>query len=616
MKNKIAQVVVDLPVEGPFDYEIPSSFAVSPVPGHRVLVSFQTKTLIGYVVGLKEKSAFKRLKPIIAVLDKAPVLSPCLLDLARDFSQAYRCSLGEAIATFLPPYFKKTKNEIVFLSKEEQKKDLQPETLLIHDPSFKEFWPTLFERIHQTIAQGLGMIILVPETERIGLVLDQLKGAGITASISAFGKQGSDKRQAEDWTLIKEGKVNIVVGTRSAIFSPVSSLGLIVVLDENNFSYKQDQSPFYHARHVALMRAQKENAHLIFVARSMSLDLYYLKEKKKLNFIQIPLTDTPCVRQVIDMSNYKYGKSQMISIPLSHAIEKVLLEKGKILLLMNKKGFGSFGLCSKCQHILKCPRCDIPLTFLYESKQVACRYCNYHAPCPSVCPQCHGAYLNFTGMGIEKLESEVSRLFPAARVQTYAKENEVAPCDFDILIATQAVVRLDDSLRFHLTCIVQMDAELNRLDFQAGENTFSLLTHLHAMTIDKFCVQTHLRDNYCLKAFIDSKPDLFYKKELSLRRELTLPPFAHMAEIVVRSVRQDASLQQAELLHKVLTEKSIKGIEISSVQVLSLARLRDQYRFVIVAKGKSRKALVTLIGKALASVQKTSTVITTVNMIP
>jgi primosomal protein N' (replication factor Y) len=415
---------------------------------------------------------------------------------------------------------------------------------------------------------------------------------------------------------VKEGKAKIVVGTRSAIFAPVISLGLIIMFDENNFSYKQDQSPFYHARQVAFMRACEEHADFIFVNRAPSLELYHLIQKKKVNVIVASPDDVPCASQVIDMSNYKYGKSQLISIPLSHAIEKVLSNKGKVLLVMNKKGFGSFGVCAKCQHILKCPRCDVPLTFLYESKEIACRYCNHRAPYPSVCPQCKGAYLHFTGMGIEKLESEVARSFPTARVQCYAKENEAPPKDFDILIATQAVVRLDESLRFDLTCVVQIDSELNRLDFQAGESAFSLLTHLKAMTSDKLFVQTHLRDNYCLKALMENKPALFYKKELALRRELHFPPFAHMAEIVLRSTDKEAALRKGDLLFGILNEKKVKGIEILPLQVLSLARLRDQYRFVIVIKGKSRKVLVGLIRKALATVQRGSKTITTVNVSP
>ncbi len=617
MNNKIAQVVVDLPVEGPFDYEIPSSLASGVALGHRVLVSFQTKTLIGYVVGLKATSAFKRLKPILEVLDKNPALSSSMLDLARDFAHDYCCSLGQAIATFLPAYFKKTKKAVEFSINDERcENKRQNQIVVVQDALFKYFWPLVVERMHKAIADNADVIVLVPENDRIAWVVEQLKSAGLDQPVAILDKQLKEKDQIADWVLVKEGKVKIVIGTRSAIFAPVVSLGLIVVLDENNFSYKQDQSPFYHARQVALMRAKQNNADLLFVVRSLSLELYYFLQKKKAQLFSIPLRDQVCLSQVIDMTNYKYGKSQLISIPLSHAIEKVLSAQGKILLVMNKKGFGSFGVCAKCQHILKCPRCDVPLTFLFETKEVVCRYCNHRAPYPTACPQCHGAYLHFSGMGIEKLESEIARRFPSARVQCYAKESETSPKDFDILIATQAVVRLDAQLCFDLTCVVQVDSELNRLDFQAGESAFSLLTHLQAMTKEKLLMQTHLRDNYCLKAVTQQNPTLFYKKELALRRELQFPPFTHIVEIVVRSTDQPSALGQAEFLFTTLNEKKIKGIEILPVQTLALARLRDQYRFVIVVKGKSRKALVGLIRQALAMIPRGSKTMTTVNVSP
>ncbi|MCX5681663.1 MAG: primosomal protein N', partial [Candidatus Omnitrophica bacterium] len=443
-KNKIAQVVVDLPVDGPFDYEVPERLADSVSVGHRVLVSFQTKTLIGYIVGFKEKSAFHRLKPISSVLDKNPALPPAMLELAKEFSQHYCCSLGHAIAAFLPVGFKKLKKEIIFSAFQENEKQTTPsETLLLHDFLFKHFWPILIERIQNTVAQGLGVIILVPETYRIASVVQELKTRGMSAPITIFDKKLKDKEQIENWALIKEGKAKIVVGTRSAIFAPVVSLSLIVMMDESNFSYKQDQSPFYHARQVAMMRAKNENASLVFVTRSFSVDLYNLLKKKKITFVDAANGEKPCAVQVVDLSNYKYGKAKVISIPLQYAMEKVLSQNGKILLVMNKKGFGSFGACSKCHHVLKCPHCDIPLTFLYEQKKVVCRHCSYQAPCPSVCPQCQGAYINFTGMGIEKLESEASRLFPKAKVVCYAKESSTLPSGFDILIATQAVIRFD-----------------------------------------------------------------------------------------------------------------------------------------------------------------------------
>lgn len=616
-QNKIAQVVVDLPVDGPFDYEIPQSLADSITIGHRVLVSFQTKILIGYIVGLKEKSMFRRLKPILSVLEKNPVLSPLMVEFAKEFSEHYCCSLGHAISAFLPVGFKKIKKEIVFLLPPKNEEQIvKNETLLVHDFSFKNFWPLVIERIQQALAQNLSVIILVPETYRIKPMIEELKNHGINEPITLFDKKLKDKEQIENWVLIKEGKAKIVVGTRSAVFAPVCALGLMIMMEESNFSYKQDQSPFYHARQVALMRAKNEKASLIFVTRSYSVELYHLLKKKKMTLMDVMKNEKPCDVQIIDLSNYKYGKTKVISVPLQYAMEKALAQKGKILLVMNKKGFGSFGTCSKCHYVLKCPHCDIPLTFLYEQKKVVCRHCTYQASSSSICPKCHGAYINFSGMGIEKLESDVARIFPRAKVACYAKESGALPSNYDILIATQAIIRFDDKARFNLTCLVDIDAELNHLNFETGENAFSLLRHLQAMTTEKFFIQTRLRENYCLKALVKNNPALFYSKEAKFRRELHFPPFGTMAEIFVRSIDQQSALHQAELIFEALTKKRLKGLNVSPPQVLSLARLRDKYRFVIVAKGTATMKLAPFVHKAISSLKRSGKTITTVNINP
>lgn len=620
MSSKIAQVVVDIPVAGPFDYEVPSALAVQAKLGHRVLVSFQTKILVGYIVGFKDKSAFRYLKPVLSLLDKEPALTPLDLELAKEFSTHYCCSLGHAIAAFLPVVFKKTKKEIVFAKVAQPQAvaalDSANEMLALQDLSFKNFWPVLTERIQNALRQDLGVIILVPETTRFTPLLAELKTRGISEIPTIFDKKLKDKEQIANWTLIKESKARLVVGRRSAIFAPVSRLGLIVMFEEGNFSYKQDQSPFYHAREVALMRAKIENAGLVFVVRTLSVALYGLLKKKELKVIDVSKNEKPADVKMVDLSNYKYGKGRGISMPLQYAMEKTLAQRGKILLVMNKKGFGTFGACAKCHHVLKCPHCDIPLTFLYEQKKVVCRHCTYQAPCPSTCPSCRGAYINFSGMGIEKLESQVARLFPSAKIACYAKESGALPASFDILVATQAVTRFDDKARFDLTCVVDTDAELSRINFEAGENAFLLLRHLHAMTRDKFFIQTRLPDNYVLKALVKNSPKLFYTKEAALRRELHFPPFGQLAEIFVRSRDQASALKQAEAIYTALTRKKAKSLEISPPQVLSLARLRDQYRFVIVVRGTLTAYVSPLIAKTLASLRRSGKTITTVNVAP
>ena len=615
MKNSIAQVVFDLPLEGPFDYFVPESLRLSIQIGHRVLVPFHVKTLIGYVVGLQEKSAFPQLKSIMGLLDKNPVVSESMVAYAKDFAQEYYCSLGEAIATFLPSSFKKRKSEIVFAPVPSQQNDIPADVCAIHDASLQKFWPKLAERITAVLARNLQVMIIVPENDSIPLVVKEIQDR-FTQPLAVFDKEASDKDQAKSWVAIKEGNFSFIIGSRSAIFAPAQRLGLIVMLEENNFSYKQDQSPFYHTRQVVFLRAKRENIALIFVNRFFSVQLQHFLNKEKILVIDIDSPSKGLVRQLIDLSNYKYRKNQAISIPLQCAIEKTLVQGGKVLLVMNKKGFGSFGSCAKCQYILKCPRCDVPMTFLYQEKKIVCRHCQYKADRPATCPQCQGAYVNFSGMGIEKLESEVSRIFPSAKVQCYSSETAVQPQHCDIVIATQIFTRLNGKMMFQLSCVMDVDSELNRLDFQAAEKTFALLTDMEALTQGAIYIQARLKDNDCLKAFVKGKAKVFYKEELALRRELQFPPFIHLAEIVTRSTNSQAALQQSQQIYEALTKKHDKRFSFTESQILSLARLRDQYRFAIVAKSRSRSALLSFIRQTLKKVKKTGRTTTVVNMEP
>lgn len=614
MKNSVAQVVFDLPVEGPFDYDVPQAFRSSIQVGHRVLAPFHVKTLIGYVVTLKEQSDFPQLKSIVSVLDRHPVVSGMMLENAKDFAREYYCSLGEAIATFLPSSFKKRRGEIVFSPGSASAGDGTANISAIRDLSLQKFWPKISEAMGSALARGLQVMVVVPENDRISAIADEIR-TRFSQSLAIFDKEASDKDQVERWTMIKEGKLSLIVGSRSAVFAPAERLGLIVMLEEDHFSYKQDQTPFYHARQVALLRAQRERFDLIFVSRFVSVQLKYFLDQRKIPIADVEQPSRTLVKQLVDLSNYKYRKNQAISIPLQCAIEKTLAQKGKVLLVMNKKGFGSFGSCAKCQHVLKCPRCDVPLTFLYQEQKVVCRHCQYTSDRPAACPQCQGAYVNFSGMGIEKLESEASRLFPTAKVQCYSGDTAQPPDRCDIVVATQVFTRLH-GMSFQLSCVMDVDSELNRLDFQAAEKTFALLTDLEAMTHNVVYLQARLKDNYCLKAFLKNNTKTFYKHELALRRELQFPPFVHLAEIVTRSVSSQAALQQSQRLYEELVKKNGKKFSFAEPQVLSLARLRDKYRFAIVAKGRSRAELLQLIRRTLSKAKKMSQTTTVVNLEP
>ncbi|HQL41711.1 MAG TPA: hypothetical protein PLO93_05410, partial [Candidatus Omnitrophota bacterium] len=224
MKNSVAQVVFDLPVEGPFDYDIPQMLQPSIQVGHRVLAPFHVKTLIGYVVALKDESAFPQLKSILKVLDQNPVVSMTMLQYAKDFSQEYYCSLGEAIATFLPSNFKKRKKGIDFSIGTSQRNDTLARTMVIRDESLCSFWPAVSEPIAAAIEKNQQVMIIVPENDHIPDLAQQVQKR-FARPLAIFDKEASSKDQERDWIAIQEGKCCFVLGSRSAIFAPAQRLG-------------------------------------------------------------------------------------------------------------------------------------------------------------------------------------------------------------------------------------------------------------------------------------------------------------------------------------------------------------------------------------------------------
>lgn len=616
MKNKIVQVVVGLPVEGPFDYRLPEDLPQDVYPGQRVLVSFQFKKLIGFIVGIKTSSGYNKLKDIISVLDPQPVLSDDLLCLTRDVARYYGCTWGEAIETALPSILRKSKKPVCFdvpTQAQKQKTDLSHQLFFYQRES--DYWPLIQHSIAKVLSLGQSVIVLVPEVfliERYALNIEQVSGK----KPIVLDKQLAGSKEIDAFCLLKQNAACVVIGTRSAVFAPVHALGLIVVFQEENSSYKQDQTPFYDAREVALMRAEHNDAAIYFCSQAPTPERMYWASQKNIT-VQRNFSQSNKTVELIDLSDCKPLKSAVMSLPVQYAVEKALQKKERILLLINKKGFSSFGICGNCGYTLKCPRCDIYLTYSYHSKVVYCRLCSHKQPKPEFCPECKKTYIHFKGAGIEKLESEVARYFPQARIVRFQDKAQDVPYNADILIATQAVFGLFEKMTFSLSVAMQIDAQLDRADYKAGHNAFALLSQMCNMTERCLLIQTRLRNNYCLCAVKTQDPDIFYDQEMKFRKDLALRPFAHLAQIIIRGVLKDKVQQQAEDFFQVLKDQNAgKNVEIFEPQAAAMAKLRDQHRFVIVIKAKSVNKITGLMRKALGSFRKKSGIVITINLDP
>jgi len=619
MKKKVAQVIFNLPIETRFDYSIPSSLLGQVGVGARVKVGFGNKRLIGYVVSLKEKSAFRKLKPILSLIDNVPILSESFLKELKELADYYCCSLGEMIETSLPLSVRKGKVvEILRQRKIPMKSSSEEsEVFVLKDLPDEEKWEFYLKKIRESLSKQKEVIFLVPEISYIKDCFDRLKGEFSDRIAVLYGSQNPSQGLRE-WARIKNGQASIVIGVISAVFAPVDNLGLIIIDEEDNYAYKHDQSPHYHSRQVAYMRAKKEKASIILSSVSISLETYFQIKQNKFKLIESKDTETtPIDVKLLDTNEERFRqrkKEFVLSSFLENNIQNTLAAHGKIMLFMNRKGFSTFIQCRSYGYSLKCPRCNISLTYHYDKKYLSCRFCNYKTQVLSICPNCQVSYMRYSGMGTEKLESEMHRMFPQAKIKRWDKESSLPGDDFDILISTQVSLKRPN-FSVELLGVLKPDALLNKIDFRAAEKTFSLLYRLSKLAKDKMLIQTNNPSHYSIQAINKRDQDYFYQQELSNRKELGFPPFKHLAQIILRGKNQERVKEVSfDLFNNLININKTNSIEIYEPIPSIPAKLRGNFYWNILLKGSSVKNICSLIRKPILEYKKKSGVITTVNV--
>ncbi|MDO8580251.1 MAG: primosomal protein N' [Candidatus Omnitrophota bacterium] len=607
MKNSpIAQIVVGLPIEGPFDYAIPASLRPTIAIGQRVSVIFNHRKKVGYVVGFKNKSAFRKLSSVLGVLDKQPALTPQALTLTKMVSECCGSSWGEAIETYLPKQLRNNKpledpNPLPAVTLV----DRRPDVTLIHDVSRTQSWPLMMDAISQTLAQKRSVIFLVPGAHFIKDVQAQCAKypEKITSLFLVYDKKPKPQQETDQWLKLRHSPPVVIVGTRSAVFAPLPSLGLIVVYEEENSSYKQEQVPHYHARDVALMRSQIEGADVLVVSAVPSAETWFLAQRKKWKRIGFPVDPSSAVT-VVDMRQYNPRRHSILSFPLQTALQKTLEQNGKAILYFNRKGFSRITRCNQCGFTVSCPRCDIPLKYIFTRKKMVCSSCGHETDLPKICPACKGAYLRSMGTGIEKLESEVARLFPQARTGRYERESTTAPSQANVLIATQALLRLEDNWPADLVAVMNFDNELNHADFRSANRALSLLVHFRLWARQKLMIQTTMPDNDCVKTAKTLNFAAFYKRELKARKEVGLPPHTHLVALTLRGPDEQVLNEQSQQLYELLKKDAPSGVDISEPFSEGAPKLRDKYRLIIILKGKKTAGLLALAKKTMKKVRR------------
>ena len=449
-------------------------------------------------------------------------------------------------------------------------------------------------------------IVLVPEISLTPQTCDRFRrrfGNQVSVLHSALG----DGERFDEWTRIREGRSKIAVGARSALFAPFRNLGLIVVDEEHENTYKQDESPRYNARDVAVVRGKFEKATVVLGSATPSLESYYNTEIGKYTLLEMPERIDGChlpTVELVDMSveASSTGQSQMFSRRLKELINDRLEKAEQVILFLNRRGYATQMICPQCGYVSVCSNCSIAHTFHRKENLLMCHLCGEQKIAPETCPQCGAEGIKYTGIGTEKIENVTSALFPHARVErmdadTMTKKDsyrkiltEFRAGRINILIGTQMIAKGLDFPNVTLVGVMQADSTLMLPDFRAGERTFQLITQVAGRAgrgerPGRVVVQTYKPMNFVLQTAREQDYKAFYGEEMPSRKMLDFPPASHIAAVHFRSSDEDAARKAAEEFAAKVIPQMPSGVQVIGPQPSPLSRIKQMFRFQLLLRG-------------------------------
>ncbi|MDD5246436.1 MAG: primosomal protein N' [Candidatus Omnitrophica bacterium] len=564
-----AKVVLSLAVEGPFDYCVPDQLKARVSKGKRVWVNFCNKKRLGFVVGVSSTSQIKNIKPVLEVIDTLPVLDHDMLLLTKMVSEYYCCTWGEVIETALPESLRKGRQVRMEKTPRVPLAGRERKMILVHDSDGVKRWDLYLERLKNSLERKESAIILLADLA-LALRGKEIIEKNLAVRPSVIYRKQKD--ELGEWEAISRGEQRIILGTRSAVFAPAQELGLIIVDEEADQIYKQEQVPHYHAREVAMMRARIQHADLVLGTRCPSLESYHLAQKGKLDYVSMQRPSPAPQIKIIDLKHLSYQdrkKNIIFSKYLQDAIYSALEAKEKVLIFLNRKGYSTLAVCLSCQAVLKCPRCNINLVYHAKEGILRCHHCTFQEEAPKICPVCNSGYIKFSGTGIEKIENEISRIFPQARVMISENDRQANQEEADILVSTSAITR-QAGRSFDLTGVLAIDNALNRVDLRSAEKSFSLLVALSQITAKKMIIQTNFPTHHSFRALEKNDLPSFFTQEIKERKELNFPPYRHLILVKLRGRVQEKVKSVATALFEALqradTGKQMSFLSVSSGQ--------------------------------------------------
>jgi primosomal protein N' (replication factor Y) len=478
--------------------------------------------------------------------------------------------------------------------------------------------------VQDTLARGKTAIVLVPEIALTLWIGRQCRGwfgarfEGVAVLHSAL----SNVERAREWWRVRNGEARVVVGTRSAIFAPLENIGLIIVDEEQENSYKQEETPRYHGRDVAIVRAKMENATALLGSATPSMESYHHARNGKYELLTLAsrVADRALASvEIVDLRE-EFQQTQMtspISAKLHAGIQECLTNGTQALVLINRRGYSWSVLCRSCGASVQCVNCSISMTHHKQRNRLECHYCGSIQPIPKLCPKCQSKYVYFFGEGSEHLEERLRKEFPGARIARLDRDTARTKRQYqetlgafaggalDILVGTQMLAKGHDFQRVTLVGVVSADSSLSMPDFRAAERTFQLLTQVAGRAgrgdlAGRVLIQTFYPDHYAIQDAVKQDYLSFFERELHFRRMMAYPPFTSLANVIVRDTSLEKAIRWSRQLSEYFSPHDGEKVRILGPATAPLARLKKEHRFQFLLKSPKRSVLTKLLSGVLA----------------
>ena len=483
---------------------------------------------------------------------------------------------------------------------------------------------------------GRSAMMLVPEIALTPVFSRRLR-AVFGSEVAILHSNLSPGERYDEWRRIRRGDARIAIGTRSAVFAPLENIGLVIVDEEHDPSYRQHESPFYNGRDVAVMRAHLAGAVAVLGSATPAMESFYNAQSGKYTYLKLPDRIGGrglATAELIDMRDVfkRFGKDVALSPELLEAITETHSRGEQVIILLNRRGFSQFVLCRTCGETIKCPNCDITLTFHRNDSRLVCHYCNHREKSPKTCPQCQSEFLYFVGEGTENIADQLTKKFPEMRIarvdrDTMAHKGEMedvllkfANGGLDMLVGTQMIAKGHDFPNVTLVGVISVDIGLGLPDMRSAERTFQLITQVAGRAgrgerAGKVLIQTYYPEHYALKHAKEQDYEGFYAEEIKFRKRLGYPPFFVLALILIKHRDHSYASKNANMLRRSLDAANTeRQARVLGPAPASLSRLKNEFRLQIILKGVSRRALRETLDIALADTESRGCDLRTINV--